>query len=46
MSIEQVTGYPYTHWDCPHCGSDNQTECDAKGEILRCQDCDKEVEIT
>jgi len=37
--VETVRGFPYTHWDCPNCGEVNQTEDEAKGEILECIEC-------
>lgn len=38
MEIEEVTGYTYTHWDCP-CGEVNQEESDKTNEEVTCEAC-------
>lgn len=42
--MEQATGYIYTHYDCPHCGSMVEFENDTKGETLECPECEQEFE--
>ena len=36
-------GQLLTHWACPYCGEENESEDDAKGEFLECISCDQEV---
>ncbi len=36
---ESTTGYHYTHFDCPYCGSAHEAEGDVRGETFNCQDC-------
>lgn len=42
---EEVTGYLYTHWDCPYCGEANESEGDVKGEEVTCDECGRKAVI-
>ena len=43
---EDVTGYIYTHWDCPACGEVNEFEGQASNDEAECQECGCKVNIT
>ncbi len=43
--MESVTGYIYTHWDCPACDAVNEEEGDCGGQTVTCVDCGCEVFI-
>lgn len=36
---ESITGYPYTHCDCPGCMGEIIVEGDARGEEVECDNC-------
>jgi len=37
--IEVVSGYLYTHADCPACGINHEREGDCQGDIWYCDQC-------
>lgn len=43
--IEEVSGYLFTHADCPNCTDDNAFEGDCSGETVKCKYCDYEFYI-
>lgn len=43
--LESTCGYPYTHFDCPHCGNAMEAEGDVSGEIFECDDCHEKFTI-
>ena len=42
--LESAKGYPYTHYDCPYCGTPLEFEGDTQGEVLECDHCRREFE--
>jgi hypothetical protein len=34
--LEAVTGYVYTHFDCPACGMPDEREGDIQGDVIEC----------
>lgn len=42
--LPKATGYPYTHYDCPHCGQVVQVEGDTRDEVIDCDFCGKQFE--
>lgn len=43
--MEEVTGYIYTHADCPYCLEQGDYEGDAQGETVHCTACGKDFKI-
>ena len=43
-TLESAKGYPYTHYDCPYCGTPLEFEGDTQGEVLECDHCRREFE--
>lgn len=43
-TLESAVGYPYTHYDCPYCGTQLEFEGDTRGEVLECDQCGREFD--
>jgi transcription elongation factor Elf1 len=41
----EVSGYIFTHFDCPHCNEPGEVEGDAAGDTITCTACDGELKI-
>lgn len=39
--LEKVTGWFFTHYDCPSCNEVIETEGDTRGETIECDVCGK-----
>jgi len=44
--VAMTPGADFTHWACPHCGDENETEGDAHGDIEECVNCGEKAHIT
>lgn len=41
----EVSGYIFTHFDCPHCSEAGEVEGDASGDTLICTSCEGTLRI-